>query len=179
MITLAILVGFFVVLTPTVVLSLRGTPGRVRTASDLMGRMQALDLAAFRNLMDVQEEAYLRRSLPPGDYRQVQRARLMAASAYLRRAAANAAVLLRLGEATRDSSDAAIALAGRTLSEHALQLRIQSLMALVQIHVAWAWPGASLELAGVTEGYEQVAGSAMRLGRLQEPARASAVLSVF
>ena len=168
-----------ILLVPAAAASLRGRTARVRTAVDLIGRVRPLDWAAFRNLTDPGEEEYLRRNLSSRNFRVVQRARLGAAAAYVRLAAANAAVLLRLAEAARESSDAAVAEAGAALSQQALRLRMLSLMTLLKIGTAWVWPGGQLPWPELIESYEDVAGTATRLGRLQQPARASAVYSVF
>lgn len=180
MITIAYLVGLVVTVlaVPAIGVSLRGRALKVRSAADLAGRVRPLDLAAFRNLTDPREAEYLQENLPGADFRRVQRARLVATAAYVRQAASNAAVLLRLGEAARDSRVPAVAEAGRLLSEQALQLRITSLSALARIGAAWVWPGLAISVPGVEESYQRVTSTVTLLGRLQQPARPSAIFQV-
>ena len=151
MMTLVLVLAAVTAVAVPLGLSFRKRAGRVRGEADLMEQLRPLDLAAFRNLVDPQEEDYLRENLGPADFRRVQRARLSAAAAYVRQAAHNAGLLLRLGEAARDSSNAAVAQAGVALSEQALQLRMAAVMALLHIGAAWMWPGASLALPQVAE----------------------------
>ncbi len=175
---LIVVVTLTVVATP-LAMSLRKRASRVRGEADLMDQLRPLDLVAFRNLVDPQEEEYLRENLAPADFRRVQRARLTAAAAYVRQAAHNAGVLLRLGEAARDSSNTAIAQAGVALSEQALQLRMAAVMALLRIGAAWAWPGASLALPQVADTHQRAFVTVARLGRLQRPMRAAAFSSLM
>ena len=58
--------------------------------------IRAVDVDAFRNLVDPDEEEFLRTSLPPAEFRRIQRERLRAAVEYVSCAAQNAAILLRL-----------------------------------------------------------------------------------
>ena len=63
--------------------------------------MRPLDLAAFRNLIDHDEEVYLRAQLPAAAFRSIQRQRMRAALEYVGRTAHNAGILLRAGETAR------------------------------------------------------------------------------
>src|SRR5438034_9438404 len=99
----------------------RGKTSPVGEMYDLVGRTRPVDIDAFRNLIDPAEEDFLRQSLPAGEFRVIQRERLRAAVEYVSCAAHNAAVLVRLGEAARASSDPKIAQAGRQLLDSALR----------------------------------------------------------
>ena len=68
----------------------------IATLVDLQGRTTAIDIAAFRNLISLQEENHLRDRLPAAEFRRIQRERMRAAVAYIRAALQNAAILLRL-----------------------------------------------------------------------------------
>lgn len=128
-----------------------------------------IDIEAFRNLIDPGEEDYLRRRLPPGDFRAVRRERLRAMAAYIRVAGSNATVLARAAETAFGNADAATAQAAQALLGDALLLRRNSAYALVQIYVALAWPGMGLAGENVLTRYERMSGSAMLLSRLQNP----------
>jgi hypothetical protein len=138
--------------------------------------IRALDVEAFRNLINPAEDQYLRRRLPAAQFRQVRRARLRAMAAYVQVAGDNAVVLVSLGEAALASGDPKVAGAARQLVEDALLLRRNTSLALARIYVALALPSSNFAAVRVVERYEQVSGSAMLLGRLQNP-RAAVRLS--
>jgi hypothetical protein len=129
-----------------------------------------IDVEAFRNLVDPAENLYLRRRLPAAEFRVVQRERLRATAAYIRVAGRNAAVLVTIGQAALSADDPRTVEAGRQLVDNALLLRRNAAFALLKIYVALAWPNSGLAAAPVLLGYEKLNGSAMLLGRLQNPA---------
>lgn len=132
--------------------------------------VQPLDVEAFRNLINPAEKDYLRRRLPAAEFRTVQRERLRATAAYVQTAAQNAAVLIQIGQAALVTSDSNTAEAARQLINNALVLRQNATYALLRIYVALAWPDAGASGTSILDGYQQLSGSAMLLGRLQNPA---------
>ena len=82
-----------------------------------------VDIAAFRNLIDPQEQDFLRANLAAKDFKAIHRERLLAAVDYISGASQNAAALLRMGELARRSPDPAVAEAGEKLLHNALQFR--------------------------------------------------------
>src|SRR5574340_127105 len=128
-------------------LVLRGQSLPVRTLEDLDGQTIAVDLNCFRNLIDEEEETYLRAHLPSREFRKIQKARLLAAMQYLDWTAHNAALLLRLGEAARVNPDPAIAAAGRELANAALKTRLYCFLALCRLCVAFAVPKIAFTLS--------------------------------
>ncbi len=143
---------------------------QLSSGSALARTIEPIDIEAFRNLVNPSENSYLRRRLPAAEFRRVQRERLRAAAAYIRVAGSNAAVLIAIGQAALSTSDAATAEAARQLVDNALLLRRNSTLALLRIYVALAWPQSALAAMPIVHGYEQLSGSAMLLGRLQNPA---------
>lgn len=133
-------------------------------------QLQLIDLDAFRNLIDPAETAYLRRRLPAPEFRRVQRARLRAMSSYVRAAGRNATALIRVGQSALAGNDAQTSQAARELVDNALLLRRNTTVALFRIYVALAWPNAGPVADPILHGYERLNGSAMLLGRLQNPA---------
>ena len=131
--------------------------------------IRSLDVEAFRNLINPAEDQYLRRRLPAAQFRQVRRARLRAMAAYVQIAGENAGALVSIGEAALASGDPKVAQAARQLVEDALLLRRNTSLALARIYVALALPSSNFAAVRVVERYEQVSGSAMLLGRLQNP----------
>ena len=140
-----------------------------RTAG-LGARIQPIDVEAFRNLVDPAEDDYLRLRLPPPRFRQVRRQRLLAMAAYVRAAGRNADVLTRIGHAALASPDARAVQAAQQLVSEAVLLRRNAALSLAKIYVAMAWPNAGVAASRVADGYERLNGSAMLLGRLQNPA---------
>ena len=133
-------------------------------------QIQPIDVEAFRILVDPTENEYLRRRLSSAEFRLVQRERLRATAAYVQIAGRNAAVLIRLGQAALTASDADTVDAARRLVDNALLLRRNAAFALLRIYISLAWPNSGLAAVAVLHGYEQLNGSAMLLGRLQNPA---------
>jgi hypothetical protein len=139
-------------------------------SSVLAAQIQPIDVEAFRTLVDPREDAYLRRRLPAAEFRLVRRERLRAMAAYVRTAGRNAAVLVSMGQTASTASDATTAEAARQLIDNALLLRRNAAFALLRIYFALAFPNSGLAAAPILRGYEQLNGSAMLLGRLQNPA---------
>ncbi len=142
---------------------------QVSQGNSLAGKIQPIDVEAFRNLIDPAEDDYLRRRLTPSEFRLVRRQRLRAMAAYVQTAGRNAAVLVRMGQAGLTSTDPQTAEAARRLVDNALLLRRNAAIALLRIYVALAWPNSGLAAAPILHGYEQLNGSAMLLGRLTNP----------
>jgi hypothetical protein len=138
-----------------------------------------VDLEAFRNLIDVEEEAYLKQRLPGREFRREQRQRILAALEYIRRASGNAAILIRAGEAARRSSEGEVAAAAERLVESALQLRVYALLAEVKLYAALLAPGTSLTLLPLLERYAGVTDVAGRLVRLRNPATAGRITAAL
>jgi hypothetical protein len=138
--------------------------------ASLAGRIQPLDLEAFRNLTDAAEDEYLRRRLRPADFRNVRRERLRAMAAYVQVAGRNATVLVRIGQSALAANESETAEAAHQLVEQALLMRRNATFALVKIYVALAWPNSGFAAKPIVVGYQQLSGSAMLLGRLQNPA---------
>jgi hypothetical protein len=133
--------------------------------------MRAVDLEAFRNLVDPDEEAFLRTNLPSSEFRRIQRERLRAAVEYVSCAAQNAVVLLRLADAGRRSSDPATAEAAEKLVQNALRLRLYALQAIPRLYLGMILPGARISPVGIAERYEQMTRLVVLLGCLQYPTR--------
>jgi len=132
-----------------------------------------LDVEAFRNLTDPAEEDYLRRHLPPAEYRTVRRARLRAMAAYVHLASRNAALLAQIGQAVAMQKDPERARATRRMINDAFLLRRNATVALARIYLALVLPGTGAALPRFQDQYMKVVASAMLFGRLQDPASAS------
>ena len=169
--TLAIVLVIFAALSLILILRVAFSRSlQVSADRSLAGQIQPIDVAAFRNLVDAEEDAYLRRRLPSAEFRMVRRERLRAMAVYVQTASRNAAILVRMGQDALASGDAHTADAARQLVDNALLLRRNATFALLRIYVALAWPDAGRAATPVLQGYERLNGSAMLLGRLQNPA---------
>jgi hypothetical protein len=145
---------------------------QAKGSSNLATTIRPIDVEAFRNLINPAEDHYLRRRLPPSQFRMVRRVRLRAMAGYIQVAANNAAVLVRVGEAALAAGDPRVAEAAQQLVDRALLLRRNTTIALARIYLALAWPHSTFAAVRVIDRYEQVSGSAMLLGRLQNPTAA-------
>ena len=168
--TIAIILVVVAILALALILGISFSRGLQISSTSLVTQIQPIDIEAFRNLVDPAEDEYLRRRLPPSEFRTVRRERLRAMAAYVQAAARNAAVLVRLGQAALAAADPHTAEAARQLVESAILLRRNAAYALFRIYVALAWLPAGPSALPVLHGYERLNGSAMRLGRLQNPA---------
>jgi hypothetical protein len=130
-------------------------------------RILAVDIEAFRNLVDPEEEQYLRENLPAADFRAVQRERLGAALDYIDALSHNASLLLHLGQTARQSPDPRVADAGRHVVDNALRLRLYALEVRCRLYAKIAFPGAALETRAVVIHYQEVSNWAALLGRVQ------------
>ncbi|HEX8817161.1 MAG TPA: hypothetical protein VF753_16810 [Terriglobales bacterium] len=132
--------------------------------------LQAVDLVAFRNLIDPSEEQYLRDHLPLEEFRVIQKKRLRAAIEYVKAVKGNAAVLLRLGQAARINANPAVATEAEGLVNAALQLRLMSMRALAALYLRIFLPGGQVSLDSIAERYQQITGK-MAVFSLRYPLR--------
>ncbi|MGO8796957.1 MAG: hypothetical protein ACLQLC_19220 [Candidatus Sulfotelmatobacter sp.] len=165
LIVIAAVAALVVILGAAVTRSLR-ISGKGAAVS---GELQPIDVEAFRNLIDAAEDRYLRLRLPPAQFRLVRRERLLAMAAYVQVAADNATVLLRAGRSALASGDPRLAEAAHQLVNDALALRLNAIVALARIYVEYAWPMSGIAAAPVVARYQSISGTAMLLGRLQNP----------
>lgn len=142
-------------------------------SSKLADRLLTVDLEAFRNLVDPEEEQYLRERLPAAEFRYIQRQRLRAALDYIGGVSHNAGILLHFGQAARLSPDPRVAEAARQLVDDAVRLRLYALVAAAKLCARMAFPGTVLEPARIVDSYQSVSHRAALLGRLQNPANAA------
>lgn len=166
-ITFVLIVFSVLALALFLFLAVRGRGAAINDVSELQGKTQPVDLLAFRNLTSPLEEQYLREHLPPRELRAVQRQRSLAAIGYLDCVSANAAVLLRLGDAARHSSNPQIADAGLALMNYALRVRLYALPTRLHFYLAYLFPGLQASPAAVSDSYEKLTGTVQRLGYLQ------------
>lgn len=149
----------------------RGSPVTPEVLESPAEHIRAVDVAAFRNLIDPEEEEFLRTNLSPAEFRRIQRERLRALVEYVSCAAQNAAILLRLADAGRHSPDPATAEAAQKLTDNALRLRLYALHAIPRLYLGMILPGSRISPVRIAERYEQMARLVVLLGCLQYPTR--------
>lgn len=154
-------------------LRIGGFGANLRNEAELAERLQPVDLDAFRNLVDPDEARFLQANLAHSEFCMIQRQRLLAAVEYIASVSHNAAVLLQLGQAARHSADPRVAEAGRHLVDHAVRLRLYSLIATGKLYVRIAFPSAVLEPGGIVDRYQTLSDSASLVGRLRDPSKAA------
>lgn len=127
---------------------------------------RSLDIEAFRNLVDGGEEAFLRESLPPKQFRRIKRQRAWAALLYAWEAGRAATALARIGQAAHRNSDAKIAAAGAQVAENAVRLRLQTVRAGLFFLMGILLPDLPTRpLPALLDQYEAAAATLLRLGR--------------
>ena len=157
----------------------KGNAPSFTNLEDLTQRIRPVDIRAFRNLIDPEEEQFLRVHLTPEEFRAVHRERLRAAEEYVACAAQNAAILLRLGEAARHSPDPAIAEAGEKLVDTAIRLRLYGFQAMAKLYLGILLPTMRITPGDIAENYERMGRLGGYVSRMQYPgkgARVSATL---
>jgi hypothetical protein len=109
------------------------------------------------NLIDSRNVDFLRRSLPPSDFRRAQRERNRTLRVYVRRVAHNTRILIAAGEAAQRASDPAIAESGRILLQDSLATRTRAVRALASLYVCEIFPGFLPDLADAIHTYQSAA----------------------
>jgi hypothetical protein len=179
MITIWLLTAFALLTVAAAWLVARGQARSVRDAGELLAALRPVDLQAFRNLTDPAEEDYLRRALPPPDFRHVQRLRLRAAADYVSRLAYNASLLMRLGASARHHSDPEVAKIAQEMMAGALELRLKAVAALCVLYARMLIPQTELRVSGVLDSHDRTRADMVRFSRLQAPALASRLEASF
>lgn len=164
---LVVLVSFAATALGVFFLWMRGRRLAGFDEAEISARINAFDLGAFRNLVDPEEEQYLRENLPAGDFRTLQRERLKAALDYVDALSENGALLLQLGHAAKTSSDPRVAEAGQHIVDNAVRLRLYTLRVRTGLYAKIAFPSAKVEPAEVLTQYQEASNWASLLKRLR------------
>lgn len=149
--------------------ALRGF-SRPRDLADLQTRLTTLDTQAFLNLLDPEEEAFLRRELPHKAYYRVRRMRIRATIAYLTEACANARILLAYAERAMASSNPEAAARARQLATAAIKFQLLAMAARSRLIVLWLFPSGDLLADDFMQAYEQLRWGLQKIIALDSPA---------
>jgi hypothetical protein len=155
--TVVFVVIAFLLLVVFATLAARRT-GNLADVDQAAAAIQSLDIEAFRNLVDPEEEAFLRARLPPEEFRRIKRERTRVALAYVKALSHASLQFARFGDAARRSSDPAIAASGKQIANSATYLRLRALDASVHLTLWAAFPRISPRpLRSLLEQYDRAA----------------------
>jgi hypothetical protein len=139
-------------------------PLAIDKARALMG---SLDIDAFRNLVDPEEDVFLRSSLPADQFRTIKRERAWAALAYVRTLSHIALEFSRFGHAMRSSPDPTLAELGRHMVSSAVYLRLRALEASGRLLIAATFPDLPQRCPhSLFEQYARATSLLLRYGKL-------------
>ena len=159
----------------TILLVARRRRTQITSSAALLGVIHPVDIEAFCNLVDPEEDAYLRSLLPAGQYRHLRRERLLAGVLYVRTVSANAVALLALGEAVRRNPDPRVAAVGEQMVNSAIRLRLFAAVVLLNLWAAVALPKTKVPSAALVSRYRYLKELASHLSRLENPILAGRV----
>lgn len=145
--------------------------------TDITRRLVEVNLVAFRNLVDEDEEQFLRQNLPSSEFRAIHRARSRAALDYIGGVFSNAGILLQFGQLAKRSTDPDVAEAGHRLVDNAARLRLFAVLASSKLVMGMIFPDAKLGAAGIADTYHQTKEWAAVIGRLQDPTKRALISS--
>ncbi|MGB6773399.1 MAG: hypothetical protein WBD25_13145 [Terriglobales bacterium] len=155
----------FLALGILVYVALRGRARGVDLEKAVLA-FRSLDIEAFRNLVDSEEEAFLRNNLSSKKFREIKRQRAWAAFIYAREAGHAATALAKVGQAAQRSSDPEIAASGAQIAESAFRLRLETIGACLRLLTEVVLPGLqSRSLPTLADQYERATETLLRLGR--------------
>jgi hypothetical protein len=143
-----------------------GRPSSRRSPHELATQLRPVDIDAFCNLVDPEEEQFLRSKLPLGLFRSVRRERLLAAAEYIGAVSHNAAILTQVGESVRHHADPNTAQAAQELANNAVRLRLHCSLVMLKLWAAIVLPGAGLSSSTLVDRYQHLSALARCLGRL-------------
>ena len=168
MITSFLVIGMVAALSFAVCIARRSVLS-AQSYDDLNRQLVPVDIAAFRNLVDVNESRYLREKLAPAAFRRIQRRRVLAALAYVKAITHNAALLTAMADPARSSPNPEIASTAQAVVEQALQLRIRSLLLMMKLRVGIALPGRTIAGSSILDRYQDVSSGFVNFLRLSRP----------
>ncbi|HEV3040953.1 MAG TPA: hypothetical protein VHA33_24520 [Candidatus Angelobacter sp.] len=144
--------------------------------SELEKHIQPVDLAILANLLDPQQEQYLKKNLKTKQFIRYKLMRLSVARYYMARASRNAAVLMNVGRVAARSQNPGMSNAGRALAEAALRLRIYAAFAPVMLALQLVVPNPRRSFTSFVDGYNRMKHSVAQLTDLEAPFQSDVVL---
>ncbi|MCU1286607.1 MAG: hypothetical protein JWO13_2957 [Acidobacteriales bacterium] len=124
--------------------------------ADFESRWQKVDMEAFSNLIDPQEQRYLQRNLPAAEFRKLQRERVTIMWEYLSRLAENSKLMVQAGQIVQHSSTGEVAVKAQQLVSNAIRTRMLILMAEAYLVVKFVMPDATDPIQPLVRRYENL-----------------------
>lgn len=143
-------------------LTLQATP-RSCLAAEWDADKLHVNIQAFRLLVDKEEEAYLRRSLPGCHVRRILRNRATVAKQYVKEIERNALMLLRMASAAQSSTDPETARTAKQIVRLILEVRLSVIVAIWCLRLKWLCPDWTLSLPIKLLAYDRLIDRGARL----------------
>lgn len=140
----------------------------IKSLKDWEAEKHEADPQVFRMLVDPVEERYLRLSLPPQEFRVFQRRRVALALRWLDLVGKNAAMLMKLGQQARTSTNPTLAKEAEDLIHGALKLRVNLVMVQPCLWLKWIFPGWTRSLSAIEIPYEELLTYLSRIQQQQQ-----------
>ena len=156
-----------------------GSGAPVSRVEDLEGKIETIDLIAFRNLIDPDEAHLLRKNLPAGAYRKVQRLRTRAAIAYVQSVYRNAGLTIRLAQRLMSSPDERVTQQAYQIQELSIRTRVNAIKSLFKLALSFAFPGATFSIQELAVSYVNVAERIESLCTVIAPLHTSRIAASF
>jgi hypothetical protein len=156
-----------------------GSAMSVTRVEDLEGKIEAVDLIAFRNLIDPNETELLRRELSPEIFRKIQRLRTRAAIAYVISVYRNAGLTIRLAQQLMSSPDERVKQQAHQIQELSIQARVYAIKSLLKLELSLVLPSAAFSVQDVAISYLNVAERIESLCSLTAPLYTSRIAAAF
>ena len=118
---------------------------------------QAFDVDAFKNLVDPNEETFLRNNLSSKKFREIKRHRVRTALIYTYEIDRAALALAQFGQAARNNPDSAMAASIVQLTDNAYRLRMKNVWTKARLWTGILLPDLQTKtLPGVVAEYEHI-----------------------
>ncbi|HEV2730815.1 MAG TPA: hypothetical protein VGV15_12355 [Terriglobales bacterium] len=134
-----------------------------------------VDLEAFRNLTDADEDRFLRSNLSPKEFRRIQRQRLRAAAAYISVISENASTLVVIGRSAGGHPDAETAARGLDVVHRGVKLKFWCSLAFLKLNITMIFPTLLSPSTRIADRYLDV--SSLTASLPQEAGRTTAPTS--
>ena len=140
--------------------------------------IRPVDVQALRNLMDRDDESFLKENLPRWRFHRLKRRRISLTVRYVGRVAGNASLVMRLSESARLATDPEVVAVAVEITEMATQLRMQCMLAFAKLAVEFAVPSLQLTPATLAPKYQALRENVLRLGAMEMQNVAPAAVAI-
>src|SRR4051812_7529549 len=154
-----LMVGLVAVTALVLFAATRRQSRQIRGLSDFEARWREVDIAAFNNLSDPNEERFLLNNLPAAEFRRIQRERVTVMWEYLSRLSENTKLMVQAGQIVQHSSQGEKALLARQFVSKAIQTRMLIFSAQASLAIKFMMPGAADPIQALLAKYESLSQS--------------------